>query len=243
MSIPWAEIELDWKAGVLSVKEICAKHFVGENRLRKVAKDRCWTRTPRGSVVVPIAAFPYTLDDIRRAYETTGPGGAAARFKAPLDAMALLGQDEGWLPPPDTPPSAEEMYPVARGASWVTQFDSEDVKKAGLLASAAVLSKHRSDIAQLRNLTGKMVEGLSALMSGGEAPDFPVLGAKESVADLLGKLTVISGKVIDMERVAYGLNVETQDQKEVDAYAKMDPVDRRRKIDELLARTRKANNA
>ena len=235
MAYDWDEIEICWKAGVMSVSHICAKHGVSEQRLRKIAKDRSWVRAERGSVVVPIAMFPHDLEDIERVYEQGGAGKVAAEFGLPLENVVVMAQDASW-----EGPETEVIGPPAEGARWVSVFDADDVKKAGLLASASVLSSHRQDITKLRGLAKRMIDGMEALMTGGEPPEFPVLGPKESVADVLGKIAIISGKVIELERQAYGLNVETQDQKEVDAYAKMDPADRRKKIDELLARTQKA---
>lgn len=54
----WDSIELDYRAGILSVNAICTKHGCSPSRLASVAQERGWTRLPppRAEELFPLAS-------------------------------------------------------------------------------------------------------------------------------------------------------------------------------------------
>jgi len=72
-----------------------------------------------------------------------------------------------------------------------------------------VLNLHRSDVARLRRIGARLAERLEATIEGREV-DGPCIGDKESVSDMLEKLSRVSTRTIQLERQAFNLD-EPQD--------------------------------
>jgi hypothetical protein len=79
---------------------------------------------------------------------------------------------------------------------------STDIAAAPARAAAA----HREDLAQLRALKRVLTERLALLLDG-QPPPGPCLGERESLSDLLEKLSRITGRLIPLERHVHALDI------------------------------------
>lgn len=84
--------------------------------------------------------------------------------------------------------------------------ENEIVESAKSIGVEVVLS-HRRDIGQLRGIATILATRLAEYLQGGE-PDGKFIGEKESVGDLLEKLTRVRSKLIPLERQAFNLDEE-----------------------------------
>jgi hypothetical protein len=82
--------------------------------------------------------------------------------------------------------------------------DNEIVDHSSSIGVEVVLS-HRRDIGQLRGIASIIATRLAEHLQGGE-PDGKFIGEKESVGDLLEKLTRVRAKLIPLERQAFNLD-------------------------------------
>lgn len=155
----WDAIELDYRAGIMTLNALCAKHGVSISRLNTVSTERGWVRLPppRGTDVSSIAASGFFA----------------------------------------TPPADD------------SNFSEEEIKRHQLLSCATVLSTHRRDIAKLRASSALLTERLQLVLYGDEVR-LPCLGARESPADLLEKLSRVLVRCVALEREAYGLEAMQQ---------------------------------
>jgi len=64
---------------------------------------------------------------------------------------------------------------------------------------------HREDLARLRALKQVLTERLGLLLDG-QPPPGPCLGERESISDLLEKLSRITGRLIPLERHVHALD-------------------------------------
>jgi hypothetical protein len=70
---------------------------------------------------------------------------------------------------------------------------------------ARAAAAHREDLAQLRTLKRVLTERLALLLDG-RPPPGPCLGERESLSDLLEKLSRITGRLIPLERHVHALD-------------------------------------
>lgn len=84
--------------------------------------------------------------------------------------------------------------------------DAEIVEQSSLVGLEVVLS-HRRDISQLRGIASIIASRLAAHLNG-EPVDGGFMSDKESVGDLLEKLTRVRSKLIPLERQAFNLDAD-----------------------------------
>jgi hypothetical protein len=93
--------------------------------------------------------------------------------------------------------------------------DQDAALEAMAEATVTVIREHRQDLKKLRGVAWKMAERLDAYMDGrtvmitgpdGESIEAPFMSNKESVSDVLEKLSRISSRLQSLERVAFGVD-------------------------------------
>jgi len=108
---------------------------------------------------------------------------------------------EGWVK--RTPPTEEEVL------KSVSLF-SFDPQEQAVLSAANVVAIHRQDVARLRSISNTLVERLGLELAGKLPVDEnnrPIIcrGSRESVSDVLEKLSRVMVRTVEIERQAYGL--------------------------------------
>lgn len=93
------------------------------------------------------------------------------------------------------------------GAQGQRATDDKIIDSASFRGVEVVLSQRR-DIAQLDALGSIIAIRLSQVLEG-VAPDGPCLGDKESVGDLLEKLSRIKARLIPLQRQAFNLDADS----------------------------------
>jgi hypothetical protein len=83
--------------------------------------------------------------------------------------------------------------------------DEEQIVDGASSIGVEVVLSHRRDIGQLRGIASILATRLAEYLQGGE-PDGKFIGEKESVGDLLEKLTRVRSKLIPLERQAFNLD-------------------------------------
>jgi hypothetical protein len=126
----------------------------------------------------------------------------SARFGLSASRIESLAKARGWLR--NTPPPLERVLPL------VPPVFSEDPTEHATISAAHIVQIHRTDVARLRSISSTLVERLSFILSGQlpMSPDgnpLPTLGARESPADLLEKLSRVLVRTTEIERQSYGL--------------------------------------
>ncbi len=154
----WEAIEREYRAGMLSLREIGRRHGVTEGAIRKKAKAEGWER--------PLA------DKVR----------AAVREKL----VRIDGTQSGTQTP--------------------RASDAEIIAAAAELGKEVQLT-HRRDLQQLRAIGSIITTRLAAHLNG-ETTDGPFLGEKETVGDLLEKLSRVKARLIPLERQAHNLDAD-----------------------------------
>lgn len=125
------------------------------------------------------------------------------------------------------PPTPEEVYGIAATGNLPREaqpnsWHPDDVRKTAIITAQTVINTHRSDISKLRGSTALLIERLGLILNGqtigkmntggdpADAPSLPCLGARESPADLLEKLSRVMVRTVQMERQSYGLESMAQ---------------------------------
>lgn len=91
---------------------------------------------------------------------------------------------------------------------------SEEARKHALLTAVTVIEGHRGQAARLRRLTDTLADRLDLLLRDPAeyASSSTVgIGARETPADMLKKLTDVTRQLIQLERQAYGLTAMNPD--------------------------------
>lgn len=96
---------------------------------------------------------------------------------------------------------------LVRGGSQEPREDDDEIVEASASVGVEVVLSHRRDIGQLRGIASILTTRLAAHLNG-EPADGPFIGDKESVGDLLEKLTRVRAKLIPLERQAFNLDEE-----------------------------------
>lgn len=154
-AIDWEAIEREYRAGVLSLREIARQFAISDTAIRKRAKAEKWSR--------PLA------DKVRD----------AVREK--------LVRTDG-----------------SQTGSQSAVRDEEIVENAAIRGMAVVTS-HRRDLEQLHGLK-RILAGRLAQLLDGIKPDGPCLGERETLGDLLEKLSRVTARLIPLERQAFSLD-------------------------------------
>lgn len=234
-------LELDYRMGFLPPAAICAKHMISKKELYSIVNRHDWKRSPKGNVVVPIVQYPFDLDDIQKTYVEQGTVQATAKYDLPLHVLARIAQEDGWEQSASQPPDYEitPEFTPAPGPRAVSLFSAEDVERAQVIATAAVLTTHRQQESQLRRLMQKTMNALEDIADG-KIPTFDPIGDMTYI-DAVGKVIIQHGALQTAERKTYAMDVAGRDEaqnKELDAYTRMNAEDRKRKIDQLLQRAK-----
>jgi hypothetical protein len=97
-----------------------------------------------------------------------------------------------------------------------TKFLEDEERMVQAMAQSAVLVvlEHRKDLRRLRGITSKLTERLDAYMDGkpikifvdGSEIEAPFMNNKESVSDIIEKLSRIHTRVQGLERVAFSID-------------------------------------
>ncbi len=110
-------------------------------------------------------------------------------------------RDKGWVRNRPAP-NLERLAHTA--AANTKQYDLETLTENAILTAQQVIVTHRKDAAKIRSMANTIVERLALHLSGHEV-ERPFIGARESPADLLEKLSRVQVRMIEIERQAYGL--------------------------------------
>lgn len=127
--------------------------------------------------------------------------------------LATVADQKGWVRLP--PPRAEDVFGLATNGHLATPpgdepaWTPEEAKRAQLIASASVINTHRKDVAKLRGSAALLTERLQLILMG-ESVTLPCLGARESPADLLEKISRVLVRTVQLERQAYNLEAFQQ---------------------------------
>lgn len=157
----WERIEADYRAGVLSLREIAAKNAITEGAIRKRAKKLSWSRNLT-------ALIRAKADELVRS-DAVRSDGTQPRTTA-FDSNCVI-------------PNADELAPggaVRIDAAHGTQQDTaaaptdQAVVEANAHAIAAVRLAHRTDIARARRLCLTLTDELELLT-----------GRREELRDLI----------------------------------------------------------
>lgn len=126
--------------------------------------------------------------------------------------LVSIAKSRGWERLP--PPTAAEVHGLASSgfpptAARHESFHIDDLKKTALMTAAQVVTVHRTDVAKLRHNATILIERLGMVITGTEVT-LPCLGARESPADLLEKLSRVLTRTVQLERQSYGLDSMAQ---------------------------------
>lgn len=99
---------------------------------------------------------------------------------------------------------------VHRAASETSSYLPKELTDHAVLTAAEMIGVHRKDAAKLRTISNTLVERLGMIVEGNltneQMQDMICLGARESPADLLEKLSRVLVRMTELERQAYGLD-------------------------------------
>jgi hypothetical protein len=110
-------------------------------------------------------------------------------------------RNKGWVR--NRPPSnLEKMAHLA--AADTKPYDLDSLTENAVITAKQVVVAHRTDAARIRALSNTIVERLALHLNGQEV-ERPFIGARESPADLLEKLSRVQVRMTELERQAYGL--------------------------------------
>jgi hypothetical protein len=128
---------------------------------------------------------------------------------------------------------------LVRGGSHEPRADDEDIIDGASSIGVEVVLSHRKDIGQLRGIASILAGRLAEYLQGGE-PDGKFIGDKESVGDLLEKLTRVRAKLIPLERQAFnldedGLSDEPATKRDIAAAARKLSEDQREQLRSIAA--------
>ena len=87
------------------------------------------------------------------------------------------------------------------------QRADEELIREKAVTGAQIVREHRSDISRLRRIAAVLGARLEALVEGEETNGLAI-GDKESVSDMLEKLSRVSTRVVQLERQAFNLDDE-----------------------------------
>lgn len=128
----------------------------------------------------------------------------SAKYGMTVGRLRQVAKEYEWVRGPA--PTAADIYksPIPGRVA------NSDISDAHITANAvatvhAILNTHRRDIASLRGNASLLIERLGLLITGTQIT-LPCLGARESPADLLEKLSRVVTRVVQMERQSFGLD-------------------------------------
>lgn len=97
-----------------------------------------------------------------------------------------------------------------KAASETVPYLPKELTDHAVLTAAEMISVHRKDAAKLRTISNTLVERLGMIVQGNltveQVREMVCLGARESPADLLEKLSRVLVRMTELERQAYGLD-------------------------------------
>lgn len=137
----------------------------------------------------------------------------AHKYGMTVGRLKVVARDYEWVRGPA--PTAEDIYgkspvPGRLGSSSPSStFSPEQIAANGIATVQSVLNTHRRDIARVRGLSSLLIDRLGLLLQGTEVT-LPCMGARESPADLVEKLSRVTVRVVQMERQAFGLDSMAQ---------------------------------
>lgn len=94
---------------------------------------------------------------------------------------------------------------LVRDSAQVHREDDAEIVSGAAARGVEVVLSHRRDISQLRGIATIIATRLAEYLQGG-MPDGKFIGDKETVGDLLEKLTRVRSKLIPLERQAFNLD-------------------------------------
>jgi hypothetical protein len=118
-------------------------------------------------------------------------------------AINKRAKKEGWVR--DLSAKVREAVAAKLVSSEVSGFNVRETVAFHADRGARIVLCHRKDVGQLRALSVRLADRLAQVMDGVQ-PEGPCLGERESVSDVLEKLTRVSAKLIPLERQAFGLD-------------------------------------
>lgn len=133
--------------------------------------------------------------------------GICQRHGVSLSRLTTVAKQNGWER--EAPPSAEQLYGMAATGFLTSDpgVSPDEAKRAALLTMLGVIDCHRVDVMRLRKMANQFSEGLERVFRpDGVDTKFAVQGGKESIADVLLKLSRIYTNIVQLERQAYGLD-------------------------------------
>ena len=211
MSLPdWPAIEPEYRAGLLSIKDIADHHFVSDSGLRKHAKANGWTRD--------LYDAPDTdWDAIEAKFRAGQLSIKAIGHQHGISDTAIRGRVKalGW-----TRDLSEAVRHRVRESliregvrsnelAGVTPSDAAIIDEAAAIGIAVVRS-HRSDIDRLRKAATGLIDELGLR---GPPAEWQLSGEKGPMlmkvldrSRVLSDLAAIMARLIPLERQAFGLD-------------------------------------
>lgn len=137
-----------------------------------------------------------------------------AKYSVSMDRLVAKAKSMRWVRVEVHPGVIHGMATVtsAKTGDAVFSYSEDELKHYAAMGAAMITNIHRRDAAHLRGLTAKLIDRLSHIVDGtvlglgADGKELVCLGSRESPADLLEKLSRVTVRVVEIERVTYGLD-------------------------------------
>lgn len=144
----------------------------------------------------------------------------ANKFGVKTAYIRATAQKYGWERKPLDPLTVKAAHGMAASPP-VFGMDSNlsppDLERAAIISAASIIATHRKDVARLREMSSKFSDHLISIFEAAASGDpdklssvlqsLRILNGDKTPADLLEQLSRVMVRLVNIERQAYGLDV------------------------------------